>query len=168
MNTSVLPPAGTRPATKEEIEHAAMVLRSLGKNTLASYVAETDPGKLADSSAIVVAQDFSYIFILLAREAPRDLLSSVENIQKTVADYYKIKVSDMCGKKRPASIARPRQIAMYLVKELTEKSLPEIGELFGGRDHTTVLHAVTKIATERQQLTELNQQVDALEQALSG
>jgi hypothetical protein len=75
----------------------------------------------------------------------------VENIQKTVADYYKIKVADMYSKKRPASIARPRQIAMYLAKELTQKSLPEIGELFGGRDHTTVLHAVRKISGERQQ-----------------
>ena len=92
------------------------------------------------------------ISIQLAREALRDLLSiqnrqiGVENIQKTVADYYKIKVADMYSKKRPASIARPRQIAMYLAKELTQKSLPEIGELFGGRDHTTVLHAVRKIA----------------------
>jgi chromosomal replication initiator protein len=59
-----------------------------------------------------------------------------------VADYYKIKVADMYSKKRPASIARPRQIAMFIAKELTQKSLPEIGELFGGRDHTTVLHAV--------------------------
>ena len=75
----------------------------------------------------------------------------MENIQKTVADYYKIKVADMYCKKRPASIARPRQIAMYLAKELTQKSLPEIGELFGGRDHTTVLHAVRKIGGERQQ-----------------
>jgi len=114
------------------------------------------------------------ISIQLAREALRDLLSiqnrqiSVENIQKTVADYYKIKVSDMYSKKRPASIARPRQIAMYLAKELTQKSLPEIGELFGGRDHTTVLHAVRKIAAERQQLTELNQQLHVLEQTLKG
>jgi len=114
------------------------------------------------------------ISIPLAKEALRDLLSiqnrqiSVENIQKTVADYYKIKVSDMYSKKRPASIARPRQIAMYLAKELTQKSLPEIGELFGGRDHTTVLHAVRKIAAERQQLTELNQQLHVLEQTLKG
>ncbi|MFD1710337.1 chromosomal replication initiator protein DnaA [Ottowia sp. GY511] len=114
------------------------------------------------------------ISIPLAREALRDLLSiqnrqiSVENIQKTVADYYKIKVSDMYSKKRPASIVRPRQIAMYLAKELTQKSLPEIGELFGGRDHTTVLHAVRKIAAERQQLTELNQQLHVLEQTLKG
>ncbi len=114
------------------------------------------------------------ISIQLARDALRDLLSiqnrqiSVENIQKTVADYYKIKVADMYSKKRPASIARPRQIAMYLAKELTQKSLPEIGELFGGRDHTTVLHAVRKIGSERQQLTELNQQLHILEQTLKG
>ena len=114
------------------------------------------------------------ISIQLAREALRDLLSiqnrqiSVENIQKTVADYYKIKVADMYSKKRPASIARPRQIAMYLAKELTQKSLPEIGELFGGRDHTTVLHAVRKISGERQQMLELNQQLHVLEQTLKG
>jgi chromosomal replication initiator protein len=114
------------------------------------------------------------ISIQLAREALRDLLSiqnrqiGVENIQKTVADFYKIKVADMYSKKRPASIARPRQIAMYLAKELTQKSLPEIGELFGGRDHTTVLHAVRKIGAERQQLTELNQQLHVLEQTLKG
>ncbi|MBV8123344.1 MAG: chromosomal replication initiator protein DnaA [Paucibacter sp.] len=114
------------------------------------------------------------INIQLAREALKDLLSiqnrqiSVENIQKTVADFYKIKVADMYSKKRPASIARPRQIAMYLAKELTQKSLPEIGELFGGRDHTTVLHAVRKIGSERQKLSELNQQLHVLEQTLKG
>ena len=114
------------------------------------------------------------INIQLAREALKDLLSiqnrqiSVENIQKTVADFYKIKIADMYSKKRPASIARPRQIAMYLAKELTQKSLPEIGELFGGRDHTTVLHAVRKIGGERQKNTELNQQLHVLEQTLKG
>ncbi len=114
------------------------------------------------------------ISIQLAREALKDLLSiqnrqiGVENIQKTVADYYKIKVADMYSKKRPASIARPRQIAMFLAKELTQKSLPEIGELFGGRDHTTVLHAVRKISAERQTNTELNQQLHVLEQTLKG
>lgn len=114
------------------------------------------------------------ISINLAREALKDLLSiqnrqiSVENIQKTTADFYKIKIADMYSKKRPASIARPRQIAMYLAKELTQKSLPEIGELFGGRDHTTVLHAVRKIGGERQKNTELNQQLHVLEQTLKG
>ena len=114
------------------------------------------------------------IDIGLAREALKDLLSiqnrqvGVENIQKTVADFYKIKVADMYSKKRPASIARPRQIAMYLAKDMTQKSLPEIGELFGGRDHTTVLHAVRKIAAERQKNSELNQQLHVLEQTLKG
>ncbi|EHR68900.1 chromosomal replication initiator protein DnaA [Burkholderiales bacterium JOSHI_001] len=114
------------------------------------------------------------INIALAREALKDLLSiqnrqvGVENIQKTVADFYKIKVADMYSKKRPASIARPRQIAMYLAKEMTQKSLPEIGELFGGRDHTTVLHAVRKIGGERSKDTELNQQLHVLEQTLKG
>jgi len=114
------------------------------------------------------------INIQLAREALKDLLSiqnrqiGVENIQKTVADFYKIKIADMYSKKRPASIARPRQIAMYLAKEMTQKSLPEIGELFGGRDHTTVLHAVRKITAERQKNTELNQQLHVLEQTLKG
>jgi chromosomal replication initiator protein len=114
------------------------------------------------------------INIVLAREALKDLLSiqnrqiSVENIQKTVADFYKIKVADMYSKKRPASIARPRQIAMYLAKDMTKKSLPEIGELFGGRDHTTVLHAVRKIGEERSRNPELNQQLHVLEQTLKG
>ena len=109
-----------------------------------------------------------------AKEALKDIVGAynrqitVENIQKTVADYYKIKVADMYSKKRPASIARPRQIAMYLAKELTQKSLPEIGELFGGRDHTTVLHAVRKISAERQQMSDLNQQLHVLEQTLKG
>jgi chromosomal replication initiator protein len=114
------------------------------------------------------------IAIGLARDALRDLLSiqnrqiGIENIQKTVADFYKIKVADMYSKKRPASIARPRQIAMYLAKEMTQKSLPEIGDSFGGRDHTTVLHAVRKIGGERSKNTELNQQLHVLEQTLKG
>lgn len=83
-------------------------------------------------------------------------------VQRNTSEVFILSVE------RPASIARPRQIAMYLAKELTQKSLPEIGELFGGRDHTTVLHAVRKIAGERQQLTELNQQLHVLEQTLKG
>jgi len=112
--------------------------------------------------------------IEVVKEALKDLLSlqktliSVENIQKTVADYFKIKVADMYSKKRPANIALPRQIAMYLAKELTQKSLPDIGDLFGGRDHTTVLHAVRKIAEARQHNTELNRQLHLLEQQLRG
>jgi chromosomal replication initiator protein len=114
------------------------------------------------------------ISIELTKEALKDLLTvqnrqiSVENIQKTVADFYSIKVADMYSKKRPANIARPRQIAMYLAKELTQKSLPEIGELFGGRDHTTVLHAVRKIAAERGTDAQLNHELHVLEQTLKG
>lgn len=87
----------------------------------------------------------------LAKEALKDLLAiqnrqiSIENIQKTVADYYKIKVADMYSKKRVRTIARPRQVAMAIAKELTQLSLPDIGEAFGGRDHTTVLHAHRKV-----------------------
>ena len=108
------------------------------------------------------------------RDALKDLLSvsngqiTVENIQKTVADFYKIKVADMYSKRRPASIAVPRQVAMYLAKELTHKSLPDIGDLFGGRDHTTVLHAVRKIADLRSKQAELNHTLHVLEQTLKG
>jgi chromosomal replication initiator protein len=114
------------------------------------------------------------ITIDVVKEALKDLLSvqnrqiSVENIQKTVADFFNIKVADMYSKKRPANIARPRQIAMYLAKELTQKSLPEIGELFGGRDHTTVLHAVRKIAADRSKSPEVNHELHVLEQTLKG
>jgi chromosomal replication initiator protein len=114
------------------------------------------------------------ITIDVVKEALKDLLSvqnrqiSVENIQKTVADFFNIKVADMYSKRRPANIARPRQIAMYLAKELTQKSLPEIGELFGGRDHTTVLHAVRKIAQDRTKNAECNHELHVLEQTLKG
>jgi chromosomal replication initiator protein len=110
----------------------------------------------------------------LAKEALEDLLAlnrrqiSVEFIQKTVADFYKTKVAEMYGKRRHAHIVLPRQVAMYLAKELTQKSLPEIGEAFGGRDHTTVLHAVRKIAEQRQHDTDLNHQIHVLEQTLRG
>ena len=114
------------------------------------------------------------INIQLAREALKDLLS-IQNRQvgsRTSRRRWPTSTrsrSPTCiSKKRPASIARPRQIAMYLAKEMTQKSLPEIGELFGGRDHTTVLHAVRKIGGERQKNTELNQQLHVLEQTLKG
>ena len=99
------------------------------------------------------------VSISSAKDALKDLLAvlnrqiSIDNIQKTVADYYKIKVAEMYSKKRVRSLARPRQVAMALAKELTPMSLPEIGEAFGGRDHTTVLHACRKV----QQLVEADQ-----------
>jgi len=108
----------------------------------------------------------------LAREALKDLLAlqfrqiSVENIQRTVADYYKIKVAEMYSKRRSRNVARPRQMAMALAKELTQLSLPDIGEAFGGRDHTTVLHACRKIAELRQEAPDIARDFDALLQVL--
>ena len=96
------------------------------------------------------------ITIELIRESLKDLLAlqdklvSVDNIQRTVAEYYKIKISDLLSKRRSRSVARPRQVAMAMAKELTNHSLPEIGDAFGGRDHTTVLHACRKIAELRE------------------
>ncbi|HEX2826364.1 MAG TPA: chromosomal replication initiator protein DnaA [Burkholderiales bacterium] len=104
----------------------------------------------------------------LCREALKDLLAvqnrqiSIENIQKTVADYYKIKVSEMYSKKRSRNVARPRQVAMALAKELTQLSLPDIGEAFGGRDHTTVLHACRKIADLRSSNSDITRDVNSL------
>ena len=104
--------------------------------------------------------------------ALKDLLSknqehiSIESIQKIVADFYKIKVADMYSTKRPKKIAEPRQIAMYLTKELTQKSLPEIGAHFGGRDHTTVLHACRKIAERKGNDSQLQHELHILEQIL--
>jgi len=92
----------------------------------------------------------------LVKEALRDLLAlqeklvTVENIQKTVAEYYKIRIADLLSKRRSRSIARPRQVAMALAKELTNHSLPEIGDAFGGRDHTTVLHACRRVKELRE------------------
>jgi chromosomal replication initiator protein len=96
------------------------------------------------------------IDVPLAKEALKDLIAvrgrqvTIENIQKTVADYYKIKVADMYSKKRTRNVARPRQVAMSLARELTDKSFPEIGEAFGGRHHTTVIHACDEIDKLRQ------------------
>jgi chromosomal replication initiator protein len=96
------------------------------------------------------------ITLELVKEALRDLLAlqeklvTVENIQKTVAEYYKIRIADLLSKRRSRSIARPRQVAMALAKELTNHSLPEIGDAFGGRDHTTVLHACRRVKELRE------------------
>jgi chromosomal replication initiator protein len=108
------------------------------------------------------------ISVDLCREALRDLLAvqnrqvSVENIQRTVADYYKIKVAEMYSKKRTRNIARPRQVAMALAKELTQLSLPDIGEAFGGRDHTTVLHACRKITLLKTTNGEISRDLNSL------
>ncbi len=114
------------------------------------------------------------ISIELAKEALKDLLAaqnkqvSMENIQKTVADYYRIKIVDLLSKKRSRIIARPRQIAMTLARELTQLSLPEIGNAFGGRDHSTVLHACKTIESLRSTDSALNADFSLLNQTLRG
>jgi len=113
------------------------------------------------------------ITIDFVREALRDLLAlqeklvTIDNIQKTVAEYYKIKVADLLSKRRSRSVARPRQLAMALAKELTNHSLPEIGDAFGGRDHTTVLHACRKIAQLREESHDIKEDYSNLIRTLS-
>ena len=92
---------------------------------------------------------------------------SIDNIQKTVAEYYNIKLSDLLSKRRSRSITRPRQLAMALTKELTSHSLPEIGESFNGRDHTTVIHACTKISELRKELPSLEEDYRNLTRTLT-
>ncbi len=160
---------------KAEVEKIAMpeeVAFFIAKH-LRSNVRELE-GALRKVSAYARFHGRDVLTVDVCKDALKDLLSvsngqiTVENIQKTVADFYKIKVADMYSKRRPANIAMPRQVAMYLAKELTQKSLPEIGDLFGGRDHTTVLHAVRKIADARSKQTELNHALHVLEQTLKG
>jgi chromosomal replication initiator protein len=109
-----------------------------------------------------------------AKEALRDLLAmqarlvSIENIQKTVAEYFKIRVADLLSKRRSRSIARPRQVAMALSKELTNHSLPEIGDAFGGRDHTTVLHGCRRIKALREADKRVNDDYMNLLRTLTG
>jgi len=113
------------------------------------------------------------ITIDFVKEALRDLLAlqaklvTIDNIQKTVAEYYKIKISDLLSKRRTRSVARPRQMAMALSKELTNHSLPEIGEAFGGRDHTTVLHACRRIKALREESHDIKEDYSNLIRTLS-
>ena len=113
------------------------------------------------------------ITIDFVREALRDLLAlqdklvTIDNIQRTVAEYYKIKVADLLSKRRNRSVARPRQLAMALSKELTNHSLPEIGDAFGGRDHTTVLHACRKVKSLREELHDIKEDYSNLMRTLS-
>ena len=115
----------------------------------------------------------SSITLDFAKEALKDLLAmqdrlvTIENIQKTVAEYYKIRVSDLLSKRRSRSVARPRQVAMTLSKELTNHSLPEIGDAFGGRDHSTVIHANKKIAELRSSDSRIEEDYANLERILT-
>ncbi|MBS0366068.1 MAG: chromosomal replication initiator protein DnaA [Proteobacteria bacterium] len=114
------------------------------------------------------------ITLEFTKEALKDLLSlqarlvTIENIQKTVADYYKVRMADMLSKRRSRSVARPRQVAMALAKELTNHSLPEIGDAFGGRDHTTVLHACKRIRELRDTEQRMKEDYSNLLRTLAG
>lgn len=113
------------------------------------------------------------IDVPMVRDALKDLLAlqdrlvSIDNIQRTVAEYYKIKMSDMLSKRRTRSVARPRQVAMAMAKQLTNHSLPEIGEAFGGRDHTTVLHACRKVKELQDSSTEMQEDIKLLTRLLT-
>jgi len=125
---------------------------------------------------VVATSDFTGrpITLEFAKEALRDLLAlqeklvTVENIQKTVAEYYKIRIADLLSKRRSRSIARPRQVAMALAKELTNYSLPEIGDAFGGRDHTTVLHACRRVKALRESERRIGEDYMNLLRTLAG
>ena len=126
--------------------------------------------KRVTANAQFTGKDITVDFV---KDALRDLLAAqdkqvrIENIQKTVSEYYKIKVSDLLSKRRNRSIARPRQIAMSLSKELTSRSLPEIGEAFGGKDHTTVLHACRKVKELKEEIPDINEDYTNLLRILS-
>ena len=111
--------------------------------------------------------------IELIKDSLKDLFAlqdrqvSLDNIKRTVAEYYKIKVADLMSKRRNRSIARPRQVAMAIAKELTNYSLPEIGDAFGGRDHTTVLHACRKIAELRESNSDIREDYKNLRRSLT-
>ena len=113
------------------------------------------------------------IDVPMVRDSLKDLLAlqdrlvSIDNIQRTVAEHYKIKMSDMLSKRRTRSVARPRQVAMSMAKKLTNHSLPEIGEAFGGRDHTTVLHACRKVKELQDSSTEMREDIKLLTRLLT-
>ena len=121
------------------------------------------------TAKITGQEDYVYVWTLGAIGVgdEQDKLVTVENIQKTVASYFKIRVSDLLSKRRSRSIARPRQIAMALAKELTTHSLPEIGDLFGGRDHTTVLHACRRVKELRETETRVAEDYNNLLRTLT-
>src|SRR5699024_4936662 len=127
------------------------------------------------SKRVIAHSEFTGIPINigLVKEALRDLLAlqarqvNIDNIQRTVAEYYKVKVSDLLSARRSRSVARPRQIAMSLSKELTSHSYPEIGNAFGGRDHTTVLHACRRVAALREESIDIEEDYQNLLRSLT-
>jgi chromosomal replication initiator protein len=161
MRVAILMKKAEQDAVKLPSEVAFFLARHIQSN-----VRELEGGL----KRVIAYANFSHqeITLDLCRESLRDLLAvqnrqiSIENIQKTVADYYKIKVSEMYSKKRSRNVARPRQVAMALAKELTHMSLPDIGDAFGGRDHTTVLHACRKITDLRTTNGDIGRDVTSL------
>ncbi|MFK5914642.1 MAG: chromosomal replication initiator protein DnaA [Woeseiaceae bacterium] len=160
-----------------ELETRVAILKSKAElshvdlpNEVAFFIAKRLPSNIRELEGalrrVMANSSFTGMPITLdfAKEALRDLLAlqaklvTIENIQKTVVEYYKIRHADLLSKKRTRSIVRPRQMAMALCKELTNHSLPEIGDAFGGRDHTTVIHACRKIAELKEE--DLNMQGD--------
>lgn len=160
-----------------ELETRVAILKSKAElshvdlpNEVAFFIAKRLPSNIRELEGalrrVMANSSFTGMPITLdfAKEALRDLLAlqaklvTIENIQKTVVEYYKIRHADLLSKKRTRSIVRPRQMAMTLCKELTNHSLPEIGDAFGGRDHTTVIHACRKIAELKEE--DLNMQGD--------
>jgi len=111
---------------------------------------------------------------MMAQEVLKDVLRAndrritIEEIQKKVADHFEIKLTEMHSARRARSVARPRQVAMYLAKQLTSRSLPEIGRRFGGRDHTTVMHAIRKVEELRGSDASFAEDVDLLRRVLEG
>ena len=149
-------------------------------NEVAFYIAKhlrSNVRELEGALKRVLAYSSFYgqkIDLELTKESLKDIIGAVnrqitiDNIQKTVADYFKIKIADLFSSKRNRQIVRPRQIAMWLAKNLTSQSYPSIGEAFGGKDHTTVLHAIRTIESLRMKNNELNHDIHVLTQVLKG
>ena len=162
-----------------ETDKATMEFESFNEGTLLHIGIQEGETAPVDTLLAIIGEKGEDITELLkaspepAKEAIKDIVGfqqrmiSLENIQKTVAEYYKIRVSDIRSKKRTRSITRPRQIAMTLSKELTNHSLPEIGDAFGGRDHTTVIHAVKKVAELKRDIPQINEDYENLLKILS-
>ncbi len=142
-------------------------------NKVASNVRDLE-GALHKVFALCNYKNISQATVELAKEALNDLLSAqkkqitIENIQRIVANFYRIEIADMSAKSRKSSITRPRQIAMALAKELTRHSYPEIGEAFGGRDHTTVIHACKKVQELMEENSDFKQEYKGLRMSITG
>ena len=171
----------TAPVEPPELETRVAILRKKAEmenidlpHDVAFFIAERIRSNVRELEGalkrVVANAEFTRraITIEQVKESLRDLIAisdrqvGIENIQRTVADYYKIRVADMHSKKRSRSVARPRQVAMALSKELTNHSLPEIGDSFGGRDHTTVLHACRKIEELRESSRDIGEDYNNL------